>query len=271
MVSVLSITGMFFALLVSVLLPIALLLFVKKKMSARLFPAAVGAAVFVIAALILERIVHTVIFTAFPVVLKNNTLYIIYGCLAAGIFEETGRLCGFYFLKKRGKSGINHVSSALVYGAGHGGIEAVLLVGFVCISNLILSFSLNAGGIDAVTSGLTGNVLETAKQQLSVLTDTPSAMFFMAGFERIFAFALQISLSVLVWMITEKYISKFWLIGAIILHAAANLPAAFYQTGILKNEYLMEVFIFLGAFFVSLIVTRLYRSAVSKAVIKDNG
>ena len=72
MVSVLSITGMFFALLVSVLLPIALLLFAKKKMSARLFPAAVGAAVFVIAALILERIVHAAIFTAFPVILKNK-------------------------------------------------------------------------------------------------------------------------------------------------------------------------------------------------------
>lgn len=250
--------------LVSVGLPAALLLIAKKKAHAKLFPALVGAGIFIIAALILENIVHRVVFTAFPTILSNNVLYIIYGCLAAGIFEETGRLCGFYFLRKREKGETDKVSCAFVYGVGHGGVEAVLLVGFVCVSNLILSFTLNANGMDAVTAGMTGDALEMAQKQLSILTDTPAAMYFMAGFERIFAIALQISLSILVWMAAEKYVSKLWFAGAILLHAAANLPAAFYQTGILKNVYLMEGLTLLAALCVCLIVFALYRASVQK-------
>ena len=49
----------------------------------------------------------------------------LYGGLMAGVFEETGRYVSFkWFLKKE-----TRIQDGLSYGIGHGGIEAMLIVG----------------------------------------------------------------------------------------------------------------------------------------------
>ena len=52
-------------------------------------------------------------------------LYALYGGLAAGLFEETGRLLAFRFILKPHTARI----TALSYGIGHGGIEAFWVMG----------------------------------------------------------------------------------------------------------------------------------------------
>ena len=57
----------------------------------------VGAGTFFLFALVLEQILHTLVFTSplGPVLQGNIWLYGLYGGLAAGVFEEAGRFAAF--------------------------------------------------------------------------------------------------------------------------------------------------------------------------------
>ena len=77
----------------------------------------IGAGMFFLFAIILERLLHMVMV---PVVSGNVVLYVVYGAVAAGVFEETARFLSFRFLMKNSRSAENAVS----YGLGHGGFEA---------------------------------------------------------------------------------------------------------------------------------------------------
>ena len=108
--------------------------------------------------------------------------------------------------------------NALMYGAGHGGVEAMLLLGLASINNIVNSTLINSGSLPGVLEGLdeatTQTVLEGVSQVLegldeataqtvlegvSQLWTAPSYLFFIGGFERIVAIGLHIALSVLVW------------------------------------------------------------------------
>ena len=81
----------------------------------------IGAGMFFLFAIILERLLHMVMV---PVVSGNVVLYVVYGAVAAGVFEETARFLSFRFLMKNSRSAENAVS----YGLGHGGFEALYRV-----------------------------------------------------------------------------------------------------------------------------------------------
>ena len=86
-----TIAAMSFAMLVSILVPIAAFIFFKKKNpNAKKISVLVGALTFIIAALVLEKLLHAAVFKAFGTALNSNIwLYALYGGLAAAVFEET--------------------------------------------------------------------------------------------------------------------------------------------------------------------------------------
>lgn len=63
---------------------------------------------------------------------KQTWLYVLYGALAAGIFEEIPR---YYVLKIMDKKKSLGTYDALQYGLGHGGFEMTILVGLTGISH----------------------------------------------------------------------------------------------------------------------------------------
>ena len=77
----------------------------------------IGAGMFFLFAIILERLLHMVMV---PVVSGNVVLYVVYGAVAAGVFEETARFLSFRFLMKNSRSAENAVS----YGLGHGAVPS---------------------------------------------------------------------------------------------------------------------------------------------------
>ena len=218
-VSALSMGMMGLGALVCVLIPLALLLYYRKK-GADILPFFVGCGVFVVFALLLESLVHNLVLKALPVgekILGNTLLYALYGGLAAGVFEETGRFLAFRtVLKKRQGNDRN----ALMYGAGHGGIEAVLLLSATYISYLAMAFMINAGKTEVLTATLAGDALEQMKTLLNGLTENPAWVYLLAVVERVVAITTHICLSVLVWFAAKKP-GKGWLYPlAILLHAA---------------------------------------------------
>ena len=209
------------------------LLFYYKKRGAQVLPFFVGCAVFVVFALILEALVHNIVLKGLPVgekIMGSTLLYALYGGLMAGLFEETGRFVAF---KTVLKSRLDNDRNALMYGAGHGGIECILMLGFAYASNLIMSVMINAGLADKLTAGLSGDMLAEIEAVFGTLTGTPPTTYLLAVVERCAALVTHISLSVLVWFAAKKP-GKGWLFPlAILLHAildgltvilAARLP-----------------------------------------------
>ena len=231
-VPILSMVFMALAALFCFAMPILLLIYYRKK-GADVLPFFVGCAVFVIFALILEPLMHQLVLKALPVgktILGNILLYALYGGLAAGVFEETGRFLAFKtVLKKR----LGNDRNALMYGAGHGGIEAILVLGATYIGNIVISALINAGQTDMLMATATGETAEQLKTVFDSLTATAPWTYLLAIVERAVAVTTHICLSVLVWFAVKKP-GKGWLFPlAILLHAtldgilvilAAHLP-----------------------------------------------
>lgn len=223
--------GMAVSLIVSVGLPIALCIIVRRKIRARISSFFIGAATFIVFALILEQILHTVVFSAAGTALTGNIwLYALYGGLAAGLFEETGRYLAMRLCMKKTLNKQN----AIMYGVGHGGIEAILIVGMRCISHLLVSVSINSGqlGMLLPTTGLDETMSQQVTAQLSALSTTPALHFYLAGVERISAIMFHISASYLVYLAVKKRkiswyllaILAHFLLDAITVVMAAYLP-----------------------------------------------
>ncbi len=203
-----AIAGIIFSMIVSIGLPVFLLFFVKRRLKTRMSAAGIGALTFVLFALILEQILHSVVLNLSGDVLNENIwLYALYGGLAAGVFEETGRFVAMKFWMKKDLS----KESSIMYGVGHGGIEAILIAGIGCISNLITVFMINSGQIESAYSTLEdGPGKELALQSLSVFWTTPGYQFFLVGVERAIAIGLHICLSYLVYRAVKRGEKKYF-------------------------------------------------------------
>lgn len=224
-----SMLGMVFALVVGIVLPIVLMILVWKKTGAKISTFFIGCAIFVVFALVLESFMHAVVlgFTG-TAVTGNIWLYALYGGLAAALFEETGRIVAMkFFMKDR-----LDMPNALMYGVGHGGIEAILILGMTSISNLATSTMINSGALESALAAMDKTVANTTLEQLSVLWTTPSYQFYLGGVERIFAIALQIALSAIVFQSVKTGKKDIWflafavhfLVDAVTVVAAKYLP-----------------------------------------------
>ena len=111
-----SIAGCIFTVLVSIALPVAALAVLKRKTGRGLLAALVGAGCFIGYALVLEQLLHAAVFSLFPAITLYPAAYTAYGCLAAGLFEETGRLMGLSLLCKKDRD----LALGVGYGIGHG-------------------------------------------------------------------------------------------------------------------------------------------------------
>ena len=217
-VPVLSIIGMCIAFIVAVGLPMGLMLYAFLKLKADMLWFGIGAATFIIFALVLEQCLHVVMIKQFGEALTGNLLVkAVYGGLAAGVFEELGRFTSMNLFKKKGLNKLN----ALMYGVGHGGIEAIIIVGLTSISNLIASIMINTGTFEPMLASLDAEVKAQTLKQVSLLWTTSPLDFYLAGVERVVAITLHICLSYIVYKaVTNKKVQLLLL--AIVLHAGLD-------------------------------------------------
>ena len=238
-VPTLSIVCMAIATLAGIVIPVALFLVLRKKYHGDILPFFTGCAVFLVFALLIEGTINRFILTSSTgmAIQSNIWLYGIFGGLMAGIFEETGRFTAFkVILKKRRGNNRN----ALMYGAGHGGFEAIYLLVAGIVPYIVMSVKLNAGMYGTLTAGITDPaILQSLNATFAALATTPSVVFLIGIIERIGAVALQISLSVLVWF-AVKAGGRFWFFPlAILLHAVVDI-AAVIMASYITNLWIVE-------------------------------
>ena len=169
-----SIAGMVFSLVVSFALPIGLFVYAKKKLGAKAAPFFIGCSVFFVMVLMLEAAIHRIVFQLAGEALTGSViLYAVYGGLMAALFEETGRYIAMRFLVKP-----MDFPNAFMYGAGHGGVEAMLLCGVASISNIASAVMINSGTMSAQLATLDAEKAADTAAALSALWTTPSLTFF---------------------------------------------------------------------------------------------
>jgi uncharacterized membrane protein YhfC len=244
----------FIALVIAFGLPIVLSIVWGKKSKAKASSFWLGAATFFVFALILESIVHNIVLKAVGTETFNSLAFIaVYGGLAAGLFEETGR---FLVMKLFMKKTLCKKES-IMFGIGHGGIESVLITGFTCISNLAIAYILNSGMGNLLTTGFNNGKEVELLTQLSPLWNSSPLTFLAGGLERISAVAFHICASYLVYRaIKDKKIYLYFL--AILLHALMDgVMAVILRTT--NSTLFTEIFIALFSLIFVIFTIKAYR------------
>ncbi|HEY5270274.1 MAG TPA: YhfC family glutamic-type intramembrane protease [Anaerolineales bacterium] len=156
-------------------------------------------------------------FIALPVVLQNAILSGFLG-LSAGLFEELSRYAMYRWWAKDARSW----GMGLLAGAGHGGIEAIIL-GLLVLYGYIQMLIVR--GVD-ISTLVAPDQVELAKTQIQAYWSAPWYMTMLGALERLFTIPLHLACSVLVLQAFTR--KKFWWVGlAILYHALADGVAVF--------------------------------------------
>ena len=222
------------------LLIVVLLIWKRKKVSLK--PAIVGAITFVVFAQVLEGIPKLIFFTSdtdlTEYVWTHAWAYVLIGCLMAGIFEETGRFVAFrFFLKK-----YQDRKDAITYGIGHGGIEAILVLGI---------------------SGISTGQLKSVEMQITALAGYGVGRMLLEVCERCIAMTLHIALSVVVFKAVQENQKRYlWI--AMLLHAVFDIPAALCQCGVIGMG-VAEIWLFVSVLVCVWYAKKVYGTLEEKA------
>ncbi|RST77019.1 YhfC family intramembrane metalloprotease [Siminovitchia acidinfaciens] len=241
MVSSVTIASIAISLIVAVGAPIALLIIFKKKFNISLKVLIFGVLTFILFAQVLEGLVHgyfLVFNKSTKAYFDNVWLFMLYGGLMAGIFEETGRFIVMKFMLKK----YREWKDGLAFGLGHGGIEAMLIVGVTNVTMIVLAFMINGGTYDSFVTGEAAAAMAPLYDQL---TGPASVIQLFGGVERLGALAIHLGLSILVLYGIRKG-KNIYLLYAILIHAVMDFPAALYQKGII-NIFIVEAYLLILA------------------------
>ena len=209
--------------------PVCLSVYLVRKHHARLSTILIGAGTFILFALVLESIMHQLVLKGphGASILDNTLRYAIYGGLAAGVFEETGRFLSMKFLMKKEPSA---PLPGVAYGIGHGGVEMLIIFGITMINNLVISALINSGQTDVIFSKVPVEAVEQLRSQLDQLQTIGVGTLIIGIWERFSALVLHLGLSMMVWVAVRKGGKWLWLFpAAIALHAIVDAGAVLLQ------------------------------------------
>ena len=200
MISSITLIACFVTLFVTLLLPVIAIsvLSFKHKGGKMVSAWLLGAAGFVVTQLLIRLPILTALqsqpwFVSFSE--NNGFLFAFSLAFTAGLFELAGR----FVVAKLMQKNLNY-HRALAAGLGHGGIEAMILIGITYLNNILYIFMINSGTFDAVVNeavaaGVDVSALLMVKDQL---IGASPALFLLAGFERILAMTGHLAMSMIV-------------------------------------------------------------------------
>ena len=258
-----------------VAVPVAVAIIWKVKKKEPFTTILIGAATFLLFALILEKPIQNVL--AFPTAMgltdhavsrflsANPILLALVSGLFPGVFEETGRLVAFKTILRKRKNRETSIS----YGIGHGGFEVILILGMTYIQYIAYAVMINTGIIGIIinqVASLAPDQLGSVESVVNLLTGFSFADLGIAFVERIFAVLFHIGASILVFYACRNK-KSFWLYPfAILLHTAVDFIGALSIFNVIHlSPWVLEGIIavfglltFLGAYFL------LYKKDIKK-------
>ncbi len=209
MVSTASIIAIIITLLITLIAPVIVWIIygVKNKGKGVWKAFVLGAAGFVLLQMIIRMPILNIVsllpgFGTF--VTKYYVVYCLILAFTAALFEVVARFGVAKILQKK----INY-EQGVAAGLGHGGIEAILIVGMTYINNLLYAIMINSGAfaktIEAVAATDTTGMAEAQLLAIQAsLVEAPSYLFYLAGYERVLTVIFHTAMSLLVCYLVYK-------------------------------------------------------------------
>jgi uncharacterized membrane protein YhfC len=138
--------------------------------------------------------------------------------LTAGLCEETARYAAYRWVLRD----LRDWRQALMFGAGHGGIESIVFVGLL-VGAVLLNMTV-LQGTDLETWGLPAGQAAQLQGQLEVYWEQEWMMPLLAAVERLFSITFHVGMAVLVLQAVVRRKPGYWIL-AIGLHTAVNALA----------------------------------------------
>jgi uncharacterized membrane protein YhfC len=138
--------------------------------------------------------------------------------LSAGFFEESARYIAYRWWARDAR----RWADAMMMGAGHGGIESILL-GLILALNVATIAGLSAGRFAAFVPADQWAIVE---MQVELMTAGPLLLTILPAVERAFALVLHLSLSLLVMQVFVRGQRRWWWL-AVGWHALVNAGVVF--------------------------------------------
>lgn len=234
MVSMASFAAMITTLLLSMVLPVAILIvFALVRRKKGVVPAwLLGAAGFFVMQVIIRLPIISVV-SAIPsfavFVEKFYILYVFVLALTAALFEVVARFGVAKILQKN-----MNPEKGLAAGLGHGGIEAIFLIGMTYVSNLLIAVMINTGTFTEMMEAMAGTgadssaVAQVADIRTQMITTAPS-LFLLAGYERVLTMIFHAAMSLLVCYLVYKRKAVIGVLIAFLSHFAVDFISPVIQ------------------------------------------
>ena len=134
--------------------------------------------------------------------------------LSAGLFEEIARYVVYRLWIKEARTW----RQAVMFGAGHGGGEAIIIGVLTAMTTINL---LALQNMDLNTLGLTAAQLAALQAQMETFRTAPWYMALLGAVERVWAMTFHIAAAVLVMQAVRRR-NLLWLVAAILWHTVLN-------------------------------------------------
>ena len=260
-----STSSLLFMLLTAVLgiaLPLITAIIWCKKKHEPFTTVLIGAATFLLFAIVIEKPLQALVISLdSPVSQFVNARPVLWGIIVGlfpGVFEETGRFVAFKTVlrkRKQRETGLSH-------GIGHGGFEALFILGITYIEYFVFAIMLNQGSfvelmIEPVKDTLTPDIVKQITGIVEQITTFSAATMGIALADRLIAVLYHIGASIMVFYAVKDK-KKWWLYPlSILIHTVIDGLLGLQLAGVFElsdvaNEIIFAVealAVFLGAFF----------------------
>ncbi len=261
-VSTSSLLFMFLTAVLGIALPLITAIIWCKKKHEPFTTVLIGAATFLLFAIVIEKPLQALVISLdSPVSQFVNARPVLWGIIVGlfpGVFEETGRFVAFKTVlrkRKQRETGLSH-------GIGHGGFEALFILGVTYIEYFVFAIMLNQGSfvelmIEPVKDTLTPDVVKQITGIVEQITTFSAATMGVALADRLIAVLYHIGASIMVFYAVKDK-KKWWLYPlSILIHTVIDGLLGLQLAGVFElsdvaNEIIFAVealAVFLGAFF----------------------
>jgi uncharacterized membrane protein YhfC len=210
------------AIVFDVLMPVGVVLWVRRRLGVAWKVVAIGAAAFALSQLftrvpavqVIQYFLRDALKTS-PVVLYA---WFVVLSLTAGLFEETARLLAFKYPLRDFRTWRNAVG----FGAGHGGLESALLIGGLAAIGLVNVVVLTK--MDVATLKLPPEQLEQVVAAKAKIAELRWWEPLLGAWERVCGMVVHIAMTVVV---LQRFLrgERRWYWFAVAFHSLANLSA----------------------------------------------
>lgn len=214
----------------------------------------IGAATFLLFAIVIEKPLQSLVIQLdSPVSQFVNARPVLWGIIVGlfpGVFEESGRFVAFKTLLRRR----TQRETGLTHGIGHGGFEAMFILGITYAEYFAFALMLNMGNfyelmIEPVLDELTPEVTAQITAIVDQITGFSAAMLGLALIDRCIAVFFHIGASILVFYAARDK-KKLWLYPlAILLHTVIDGFLGLQLAGVFElSDYANEAIFAVAAF-----------------------